>query len=237
DKVDGALTIGAGQGGQWQVDGTTAADLCGTRGVIVGYTADGQAYEQELAVHDGAEVCQGPPPGANACNNGLDDDGDGQVDFTGLPGAGPDPGCSGAEDASENSEVGFDATGCWPIVAADQDDPTIAWLYLLPVGNDSSCPAMTGAWFTFNAVQATACVDGPYFGQAPAGTCQIKGGDVVVSGGSGTTIAVAVKLDHAVGCDIYTPGHTDMRTTDGVIHDGVFDTAYFDASNVLRLCS
>jgi hypothetical protein len=72
------------------------------------------------------------------------------------------------------------------------------------------------------------CVAGPYYDGAAAGTCAVKGGDVLVSGGQGTRIAVAVKLDKAISCDVYKPGHTDMRTTDGAVHDGVFDDAYFN---------
>lgn len=237
DKVDGALVIGAGQGGQWQVDGDTAADLCGTKGTIVGYTADGQAWEQTMNVFDGAEVCTGPAPGTKACNNGLDDDGDGQVDFAGVKQAGPDPGCSSADDTSENSEVEFPATGCWPIIAGDPDDPTIAYIYLLPgIGQGFSCPEMDGAWLTFDSMSITACVDGPYWAGEPAGTCSVKGGDAVISGGSGNRIALAVKVSEPVGCDHYTPGHVDMRTLDGAIHDGVFDEAYFDAEGALTMC-
>jgi hypothetical protein len=235
DQVDGALVIAAGQGGQWQVTGDASADLCGTKGTIVGYAADGQAWEQTMPVFDGEKVCEGPPPGDKACNNGIDDDGDGQVDFAGLLGAGPDPGCSSATDTTEDSEVPFPETGCWPIVAADPDDATVAWLYLLPRGPSNSCPTMTAAWFTFDAIKATGCVAGPYYDGTAAGTCVVKGGDVLVSGGQGTRIAVAVKLDKAIGCDVYKPGHTDMRTTDGAIHDGIFADAYFNG-DVLTEC-
>jgi hypothetical protein len=236
DQQDGALVIAAGQGGQWQTYGDAAADLCGTKGTIVGYTADGQAWEQTMPVFDGEKVCEGPPPGDKACNNGVDDDHDGQVDLAGLPGAGPDPGCSSATDASEDSEVAFPATGCWPVVAADPGDATVAWLYLIPLGPANSCPAMDAAWFTFDAIKATACLSDPYFDGQPAGTCEVKGGDVHVSGGQGNRIAVAVQLDTAIDCNTYKPGHADMRTLDGAIHDGVFDDAYFDQEDVLREC-
>jgi hypothetical protein len=236
-KTDGALVLEAGSGGQWQATGDTAADLCGTRGVIAGYTADGQAWEQELPVFDGAEVCKTPPPAdAATCANGLDDDGDGQVDVAGLPGAGPDPGCSSAADGSEDSEVDYPATGCWPIVAADPGDPTIAYIYVIPTRSDFSCPTMDAAWITFDDLQVLSCESGPLWGGAAAGTCAVEGGDAVLSGGAGERIAVALKLSGPVGCDQYTPGHVDMRTPDGVVHDGVFDEAYINADDELVLC-
>ena len=43
-----------------------------------------------------------------ACNNGLDDDGDGTVDFAGGP---PDPGCASAADASEQNHPGDGLVG------------------------------------------------------------------------------------------------------------------------------
>jgi hypothetical protein len=50
-----------------------------------------------------------PPPAGdgttNECSNGIDDDGDGQVDAPSERHPRPDPGCMNANDRSENSEV------------------------------------------------------------------------------------------------------------------------------------
>jgi hypothetical protein len=232
-----AMVVAAGPGHRWTLVATAAGDLCGTSGTLVGYTADGQAWERTGPIADPKGVCAaGPPAGTNACNNGIDDDFDGQVDFAGLPGAGADPGCTSAGDATEDSEQVFPSTGCWPIVAADPDDATLAWIYLLPNGAGASCPTMTEAWVSFDAIEATACASQPYWSQVAAGTCAVQGGDVHVAGGSGTALAVAVQLDHAVGCDVYAPGQIDMRDGTGTLHEGVTDDGYFDAGDVLRLC-
>jgi hypothetical protein len=236
DKKDGALVIAAGKGGQWLVYGSTAADLCGTKGVIVGYTADGTAWEQEMPVFDGAEACKtATPPNAAACADGLDNDGDGQVDAAGVLQAGPDPGCTSAADASEDSELPYPETGCWPIVAGDPQDPTIAYVYVTRRTALDSCPTMDAAWITFDTITVQSCLDGPYWAGAAAGTCEVDGGDAKVSGGAGDRIAVALKLSEPITCDMVFPGHIDMRAG-GAVHDGVMDVAFFDAGDQLTFC-
>ena len=59
--------------------------------------------------------------------------------------------------------------------------------------------------------------------------------DSGVAGGAGGDPGTGVR---GLGpCDVFASGHADMRTSDGVIHDGVFDKAYFDDNDDLRLCS
>src|SRR5204863_535386 len=51
--------------------------------------------------------CGDTPAPKPACANGIDDDNDGQTDAVENGGPDPDPGCSGATDASEDSEQVF----------------------------------------------------------------------------------------------------------------------------------
>jgi hypothetical protein len=50
---------------------------------------------------DVVALCVPGTTGCAACNDGLDNDNDGNADFAGADGMGPDPGCLSAEDPSE----------------------------------------------------------------------------------------------------------------------------------------
>jgi hypothetical protein len=76
---------------------------------------------------------------APACSNGRDDDGDGTADAREL-GVDPDPGCSGAADGSEDSEVALPA-GCTVGGGHVSDDPRF------PAVSVSGCGSVAGVWF------------------------------------------------------------------------------------------
>ena len=77
-----------------------------------------------------------PPPGdgtTNECSNGIDDDGDGQVDAPSERQLRPDPGCMNANDRSENSEV---ALNCNAGAGVAEDDQSV-----LQIGINDDCGA------------------------------------------------------------------------------------------------
>jgi hypothetical protein len=85
---------------------------------------------------------QTPPPApggggsANQCANGVDDDGDGQIDAAGERALRPDPGCMNANDPSEAGEVPVPA-GC-NAGAGVGDEPS-----RLNVGINAGCGSFT----------------------------------------------------------------------------------------------
>ena len=78
-----------------------------------------------------------PPPAGdgttNECSNGIDDDGDGQVDAPSERKLRPDPGCMNANDRSENSEVALD---CNAGAGVSEDDQSV-----LQIGINDGCGA------------------------------------------------------------------------------------------------
>jgi hypothetical protein len=202
--------------------------LCSTRAVAISYTKDGSVWERDMTVADPVGACAGPvpPAGAPECSDGIDNDSDGQIDTgNGVADSGPDPGCSSAADADE-SEQSFPATGCWSYLAADPDDATVAWAYIIPRAFGNSCPTMdslvvSGAWF-----HVKSCAGQPYYNGAAAGTCTVKNGDAWITGGTGERIAVALKLDEPVSCDTYTQASMNMRAAN-VWHNASTEIARF----------
>jgi hypothetical protein len=178
-----------------------------------------------MTVADPVGACVGPvpPAGTPECADGIDNDYDGQIDTAGVADSGPDPGCTSSTDAAED-ESGFPATGCWPYVTANPDDPTIAYVYLIPRAAGNSCPTMDAMTVSFKYMHVLSCTEGPYFNGTAAGTCTVKKGDAWIGGGTGERIAVALQLDEAIGCDTYVQGQIDMRAA-GIWHEGVTETA------------
>jgi hypothetical protein len=80
--------------------------------------------------------CGAPPP---ACSNGRDDDGDSLTDARDV-GTDPDPGCSGTDDTTENSEVALPAGCVAELTVFNADD-------LFPGIAVHGCGAIKGAWF------------------------------------------------------------------------------------------
>ena len=84
-----------------------------------------------------------PPAGGggggatNQCSNGIDDDGDGQVDAPSERKLRPDPGCMNANDTTENSEVAVPA-GC-NAGAGVGDDKSV-----LQIGINDGCGQFVG---------------------------------------------------------------------------------------------
>jgi len=219
--VAGHLT----QGDEWHVSGISAATTCGVRAVAVAYTADGTAWERDATVADAVGACTSPAPpaGAPQCADGIDNDFDGQIDTAGAADSGPDPGCASATDTSE-AELAYPETGCWNYAAADPDDATIAWVYVLPRAFGNSCPTMDGAAISFDDQHVTGCASQPYWEGVAAGSCTVKNGDAWLGGGSGQRIAVALQLDGPLSCDFYDPGQVDMRTG-GAWREAITETA------------
>jgi hypothetical protein len=218
----------AAGGDAWHGNGIVDLSLCNTRAVAVTYTKDGAAWERDMTVADPVGACVGPLPPANApeCADGIDNDWDGQIDTgNGVADSGPDPGCSSATDATEG-EPGFPATGCWSYLAADPDDPTIAWAYVIPRAAGNSCPTMDALVVALKFLRVTSCASPSYYDGSPAGTCTVKNGDAWISGGSGERIAVALKLDEAISCDTYTQASMEMRAA-GEWHNASTEIAQF----------
>ncbi|WP_445152604.1 hypothetical protein [Baekduia sp. Peel2402] len=206
---------GIRNGDEWHLNGVAAADLCGARAVVVAYAGDGTAWERDAVITDKVAACTTPAPplGAPECADGIDNDYDGQIDVAGVADSGPDPGCTGAQDASEDEAV-YPSTGCWNYVAPDPEDPTIAWVYVMPNSTwGSTCPTMDAAAISFDYLHVKSCLTKPYWAGTEAGTCTVKNGDAWLAGGSGARIAVALQLDEPIGCDTYTLGQVDMRAT------------------------
>jgi hypothetical protein len=236
--TSGDAVLTGGQGDQWQLQGTANASLCGSRAVIVGYTADGQAWEQDGKVVDPGTACAGGggQPGAAQCNDGVDNDGDGQIDAAGGGGKGPDPGCADAADTTEASETSFPTTGCVPVVAPDPNDATLAYVFVIRTsGDNDSCPTISEEWISFDDLQVQSCHDGPYWDGTAAGSCAVSGGDAHLTGASGTRSLVVLKLSGAIDCNVQ--GQVDERDAlsigEGSMIGGYFDT---DNNNQLTLC-
>jgi len=91
---------------------------CAENTVVALTLADGSVIEgAPPRVFIGGQECPaggggGGGTGAPACSNGVDDDGDGQVDYAPSDSSVPDPGCSSAGDTSEDSEGQFADAHC-----------------------------------------------------------------------------------------------------------------------------
>jgi hypothetical protein len=215
DVCSNVVAGGIRNGDEWHLNGVAAADLCGARAVVVAYAGDGTAWERDAVITDKVAACTTPAPplGAPECADGIDNDYDGQIDVAGVADSGPDPGCTGAQDASEDEAV-YPSTGCWNYVAPDPEDPTIAWVYVMPNGTwGSTCPTMDAAAISFDYLHVQSCLTKPYWAGTAAGTCTVKNGDAWLAGGSGERIAVALQLDEPIGCDTYMLAQVDMRTS------------------------
>jgi hypothetical protein len=118
-----------------------------------------------------------PPPGggskAPACSDGIDNDGDGQIDAIGQHGAHPDPGCSDGSDTSEDSES--------PLPPACRDALNIGTAgddKSFIVGVNGSCGQVKSVFFDVDGAvtdcQALTVNDN-------SGTCQVTDGNAVVT--------------------------------------------------------
>jgi hypothetical protein len=104
----------------------SAAYTCAEKTVVALTLADGSVIEgAPPKVFIGGQQCPdnggggggagggggggNPPP---ACSDGIDNDGDGQVDYTPTATTVPDPGCSSPTDNSEDSEGQFNDAHC-----------------------------------------------------------------------------------------------------------------------------
>jgi hypothetical protein len=230
--TDGIWTIYGWHGDAFHGNGMANTSLCGVIATVLATDGAGVTWKREAPVQDAVGACTGPvpPAGTAQCADGIDNDDDGQVDLGGVADSGPDPGCTSSADRDE-AEAVYPSTGCWNYVAADPDDATMAYIYVMARGESWSCPQMDGAVVSFNYRHVTACLSQPYWNNATGGTCTVKNGDVWLSGGSGQRIAVAVRVDGPIGCGTYAPGQIDMRAA-GVWHEAITQEVAFDGVNL-----
>jgi hypothetical protein len=121
-------------------------------------------YRPDFTVSELIEPIDGCGTPKPACANGRDDDGDGLVDAR-ENGADPDPGCSGAADTTENSEVALPA-GCQvELTVFNSDD-------LFPGIAVHGCGTVKGAWFKPSA-EPTDCFYA--IGAGDTLTCSVTG--------------------------------------------------------------
>jgi hypothetical protein len=110
---------------------------CTQPATIAFFRPNGEVAELREPVNNCKDL-PAPPP---QCRNGKDDDGDGLVDSRDTAGAtDPDPGCGGADDTSENSEVPVPES-CLVQVGVFGSDKTFTGLLT------SGCGVLKGAWF------------------------------------------------------------------------------------------
>ena len=118
-----------------------------------------------------------PPPGGGTqgpqCSDGIDNDGDGQIDAVSQHGAHPDPGCTDGSDNSENSEAPLPAAcrDALNIGTADNDKSFI-------VGVNGSCGQVKSVFFDVESAvtdcQVLTVSDN-------SGTCQVTDGHAVAT--------------------------------------------------------
>ena len=136
----------------------------------------------------GSDDPAGEEPQKAQCENGLDDDGDGQTDAVGVTtAANPDPGCSAAGDGSEGSESDVLPAGC-----------TITYVYAggdrrQPVLFADGCGSLTQAWMTAPTTPQLCAGFVTIGGQATqTGTCSVQGRTAM-------SVAAATTNERAVG--------------------------------------
>jgi hypothetical protein len=96
---------------------------CNYKPSLVIVSPDGVVHELDEPWPGASCTDPGQGPQKAACENGLDDDGDGQTDAPDLAGTSdPDPGCSSAGDQSEDSEIGL-PQGCSVQIVTFGQDP------------------------------------------------------------------------------------------------------------------
>src|SRR2546429_4293395 len=115
----------------------------------------------------------GGGPQASACSDGIDNDGDGQIDAISQHSAHPDPGCSDGSDNSENSEAPLpDACRNALNIGTAGDDKSFI------VGVNGSCGQVKSVFFDLEGA-VTDCqvltVDDN------SGTCQVSDGNAVAT--------------------------------------------------------
>ncbi|HEX8101282.1 MAG TPA: hypothetical protein VF533_01585 [Solirubrobacteraceae bacterium] len=104
-----------------------------------------------------------PPPGNGGgnnggnggpqCANGIDDDGDGQVDHTSKLSGSPDPGCSSATDTNETGEVPV-AAECAESSYVSQGTDNKQGFFS---GINSGCPTFNRVWISVPTGPASKC--------------------------------------------------------------------------------
>jgi hypothetical protein len=136
---------------------------CDKLATIALYRPNGEVAELREPVGN----CKTLPAPAPKCDNGKDDDGDGMIDSRDAAGTtDPDPGCSGIDDTSENSETPTPAS-CEVQVGIFGGDKRFAGLAT------SGCGVLKGVWFRPPGT-ANDCLY--KFGNDDAQECSVKAG-------------------------------------------------------------
>jgi hypothetical protein len=196
--------------------GKTATDLldmpiqltgpadCDTPVTIALYRPDGDVAEL-------VEPIGGCVPGAvkPACGNGRDDDGDGTADARDAAGAtDPDPGCSGPNDTSEDSEQPLPAT-CDIGLGTFGEDITFQGISV------QGCGTIAGAWFLAPGTPTDCAYK---LGGAAAAACEITGRTV------GATFAASeeplLMATHLTTAPICGPTTVALLRPDGTVLAG-----------------
>jgi hypothetical protein len=136
-------------------------------------------------------------PSGPQCSNGVDDDGDGQVDHLQSGNRRPDPGCSDANDNTEASEVPV-AADCGKSSGMSQSAENHTSLFL---GINSGCGSFTKVWVNV-APAASSCQS---FSSDSTFDCAPSGGNAVASARDGKPIElvdIAVTLSGAADCSV-----------------------------------
>jgi hypothetical protein len=157
------------------------------------------------------EPIGGCVPGAvkPACGNGRDDDGDGTADARDAAGAtDPDPGCSGPNDTSEDSEQPLPDT-CDIGLGTFDEDITFQGISV------AGCGTIAGAWFLAPGTP----LDCSYkVGAGAVSACEVKGRTVgaTFAASSGPLLMAA----HLTTAPICGPTTVALLRTDGTVAAG-----------------
>jgi hypothetical protein len=168
-------------------------------------------YRPDGGVAELIEPIGGCVPGAvkPACDNGDDDDGDGMADARDAAGASdPDPGCSGPNDTSEDTEQPLPAT-CDISLGTFDEDITFQGISV------QGCGTIKGAWFLAPGTP-TDC--GYQVGDGAVGECEVKGRTV------GATFAASeerlLMATHLTTAPICGPTTVALEGADGIVRAG-----------------
>jgi hypothetical protein len=149
-------------------------------------------------------------PAGPQCSNGIDDDGDGQVDHLQSGNKRPDPGCADANDDSEGSEVPVDpACGKSSGVSQSPDDHTSLFL-----GINSGCGSFTRVWVNVapSVAKCQALTSDSTFDCAPSG------GNAVASARDGKPVElVDIPLSLTGAADCSVPATVALTRPDGTV--------------------
>ena len=141
----------------------TGNAVCNQPAMVVFYRPSGEVGELVGSIHN----CHGGGAPQAQCANGIDDDGDGRVDAREKTGVtNPDPGCNGAADTSENSEIAIPAACDVQLFFLDDN-------LRLPAMSWTGCGSIKGAWLKPTVTRGGCALPDPGLGRAQ--NCTVTG--------------------------------------------------------------